>query len=57
MLLVKEEGNGKISNLFFRVFGSRDEVDGFKMSEIDVPSENVYVQELFASVRVHVQRH
>lgn len=43
VFLVEEEGDGEVSNLFFRVFGRRDEVDGFEVSEIDVPSENVYV--------------
>jgi hypothetical protein len=46
VLLVQEQGDGEVSNLLLRVLGGRDEVDRFEMSEIDVPPENVDVQQL-----------
>jgi hypothetical protein len=46
VLLVQEQSNSEISDLLLRVLGGRDEVDGFEMSKIDVPPENVDVQQL-----------
>lgn len=46
VLFVEEQGHGKVSNLLLGVFVRRDEVDGFEMSESDVPAEDVYIQEL-----------
>jgi hypothetical protein len=44
VLFMQHEGHGKIANLFFRVLGSRDEVDSFQMAEIDVPSQDVNIE-------------
>ena len=44
MLLMEEKGNGQVSYLLFGVLCGGNEVDGLKMSEIDIPSENVDVQ-------------
>jgi hypothetical protein len=46
VLLVQEESDGEVSNLLLRVFGGRDKVHCLKMSETDIPAEDVYVQEL-----------
>lgn len=46
VLLVQEEGNGKISYLFLGVFGRRNQIDGLEVSEVDIPSQNIYVKEL-----------
>lgn len=46
VLFVEEQGHGKVSDLLLGVFIRGYEVDGFEMAEIDVPSEDVYVQEL-----------
>jgi hypothetical protein len=46
VLLVQEEGNGEVSDLLLRVFGRRDEVHCLEVSEADVPTENVYIEEL-----------
>lgn len=46
MLLVKEKSDGQVSNLLFRVFGGGYEIDSFQVAEIDVPSEDVDVEEL-----------
>jgi hypothetical protein len=46
VLFVKEEGHGEVTDLFLRVFVRRNKIDGFKMSEVDVPTENVYVKKL-----------
>jgi hypothetical protein len=46
VLFVKKEGHGKVTDLFFRVFVCRDKIDGFEMSEIDVPAKNVYIEKL-----------
>ena len=46
MLFVEEKGDGEVSDLLFRVLGCRDEIDGFEVSEVDVPAKYVYVQEL-----------
>jgi hypothetical protein len=43
MLLMKEERHGQVPNLLLRVLGGRYEVDGFEVTEIDVPSQNVDV--------------
>lgn len=46
MLFVKEEGHGEVTDLFLGVFVCRNKIDGFKMSEVDVPTQNVYVKKL-----------
>ena len=46
VLLVKEQRDSEISDLLFRIFGRRDEVHRFEMSEIDVPTEYIYVEQL-----------
>lgn len=33
-------------NLLFAVLGAGDEVDGFHMSKVNVPAENIHVQQL-----------
>lgn len=53
MLFVEEEGHGEVSNLLLGVLVRRNEVDSFEMTEIDVPAEDVYVQELEFSVSDH----
>lgn len=49
VLLMQEEGNGKVSDLLLRVFGGRDEIDCLEVSEAHVPAEYVYVKELWRS--------
>src|SRR4051812_4660864 len=46
VLFVQEERHGEVPYLLLRVFVGGDEVDGFQVSEIDVPAQNVDVQEL-----------
>lgn len=46
VLLVQEQGHGEVANLLFRVFVRRDEVDRLEVAEVDVPSEDVDVEEL-----------
>jgi len=46
MLLVQKQGNRQIANLLFRVLVRTDQVDRLQVSEVDVPSENVDVQQL-----------
>jgi hypothetical protein len=41
VFFVEEEGHGEIAYLFFGIFVRRDEIDRFKMSKINVPSENI----------------
>lgn len=55
MLFVKEEGHGKVTDLFLGVFVRRNKVDSFKMSEIDIPAENVYVEKLHNRQRYVLQ--
>jgi hypothetical protein len=52
VLLVEEERHGEISNLLLRVFGCGDQVDGFEVTKVDVPAENIDVQQLFGSVAI-----
>jgi hypothetical protein len=47
VLLVEEEGHGQISNLLFRVLVGGDQVDSLEVTEVDVPTEYVYIEELF----------
>jgi hypothetical protein len=49
VFLVQEQRHGKVANLFFGVLGCRDEVDGFEMPKVDVPAQDVYVEELMQS--------
>jgi hypothetical protein len=46
VLFVKEESHGKVSNLLFGVLISGDEVDSLEVSEVDIPPEDVYIQQL-----------
>lgn len=46
MLLVEEQSHGKIANLLLRVFLCRDQVDGLEMAKINIPAQNVDVEEL-----------
>ena len=50
VFLVQEESDGEISNLLFRVFCGRNEVDRFEMAEVDIPAEYVNVEKLRGSV-------
>lgn len=43
---MEEQGHGQVTNLLFRVLVRRYEVDSFEVAEIDVPSQDIYVQEL-----------
>lgn len=43
MLFVEEKGHGKVSDLLLGVFGRGDKIHSFQMTEIDIPSEYVYV--------------
>jgi hypothetical protein len=47
VLLVQEEGNGEVSDLLLRVFRGRDKIYCLKMSEAHIPTEYVYVEELW----------
>lgn len=46
MLLVQEECHGEVADLLFGVLVRRDEVDGLEVAKVDIPAENVNVQEL-----------
>lgn len=46
MFLMEEQGHGQVSNLLFRVLGGGNEIDGFQMTEVDVPAEDVDVEQL-----------
>jgi hypothetical protein len=35
---VQKQRHGKVANLFLRVLGCRDELDGFEMPQVDIPS-------------------
>lgn len=48
VFFMEEKGDCKISNLLFRVFCCRDQIDGFKVAEIYVPTQYVYVQKLLS---------
>lgn len=50
VLFVEEQGHGKVSDLLLGILVRGYEIDGFEVSEIDVPSEDVYVQELCSQV-------
>jgi len=49
MLFMQEQCNCQVSYLFFRVFGCADEVDGFQMSKVDIPAQDINVQQ-FANI-------
>lgn len=49
MLFVQEEGHGEVTDLLLGVFVGRNEVYGLQMAKVDIPPEDVYVQEL----RIH----
>ena len=46
VLLVQEEGDRKVTDLFLGVFRGRDKVQRFEVAEVDVPSQDIYVQQL-----------
>ncbi len=46
MLLVQEQRDRQIANLLLRVLVRTDQVDCLQVSEVDVPSEDVDVQQL-----------
>lgn len=50
VFLVQEQGHGEVSDLLLRVLGSRDELDGFEVAKVDVPPEDIDVQELVVGV-------
>ena len=43
MLLVKKQGHGQVANLLLGVLGRGNEIDGFQMTEVDVPAQDVDV--------------
>ena len=46
MLFVQEQGHGEVADLFLRILVRRDQVDRFKVTEIDVPSQNIDIKQL-----------
>lgn len=46
MLFVEEKRDGEIANLLFGVLCPGHKIDSFKVTKIDVPSENVDVEQL-----------
>lgn len=50
VLLVQKERHRQVANLLFRVFGGRDEVDGLEVAKVDIPAEDVNVEELSLAV-------
>lgn len=46
VFLVEEQRDGEIANLFLRVLCRGDQVDGFQVSKVDVPPEDVDVEKL-----------
>lgn len=49
MLLVEEQGDSEVADLFFRVFRCGDQVDSFEVAKIDVIALDVYVEQ-FANI-------
>jgi hypothetical protein len=48
MLLMEEESDGKVTNLFLRVLGGGDQIYGFQMAKVDIESVDLNVQKLQA---------
>lgn len=46
MLFMQEQSHSQVSNLFLRILVGRDEIDGFEVAKVDVPAEDVDVQQL-----------
>lgn len=46
MLLVQKQSHGEIADLLLGVFGRRNEIDGFKVTKIDIIALNVDVKQL-----------
>lgn len=46
MFLMQEQRNSQITNLLFRVLCSRDEIDSLEMAKVDVPAQDVDIQQL-----------
>lgn len=46
VLLVEEQRHGQITDLLLRVLVGRDQVDSLEMTKIDVPAQDVDVQQL-----------
>jgi hypothetical protein len=48
VLFVEEQRHGQVTDLLFGVLVRRYEVDSFEVAKVDVPSQNINVQELLA---------
>ena len=46
VLFVQEERNSQVTDLLFTVFIRTDQIDSLKVSEVDIPSQYVDVQQL-----------
>lgn len=46
VLLVEEQGHGKVANLLLRVLVGRNQIDSLQMSKLDVESQDVDIQKL-----------
>lgn len=46
MLLVEEKSDGQIANLLLRIFSCRDEVYSLEVPKVDIPAENVDIEQL-----------
>jgi len=51
VLLVQEQRDGEVADLLLRVLGGRDEVHGLEVAKVDVPAEDVDVQQLQPSAK------
>lgn len=55
MFLIQEKRYRQITDLFFRIFRRRDKIDGFKVTKIDVPSQNVDIEKLLAELSRYIE--
>lgn len=46
VLLVEEEGHGQVPDLLLGILVGRDQVDGLEVAKVDVPAEDVDIQQL-----------
>ena len=53
MLFMQKQRNSQVSNLLLAIFVRTDQVDGLQVSEVDIPSQDVDVQQ-FANVFLFV---
>lgn len=55
MFLIQEKRYRQITNLFFGVLRRRNKIDGFEVTKIDVPSQNVDIEKLLAELSRYIE--